>query len=79
MRRAVVDDGLRDADLVVDATGRSSRLGEWLGRHDWNEAPVDRMRIGLGYATASFHRGDESAARSSPTPAPVPRATTSRR
>ncbi|MFJ5784941.1 hypothetical protein [Streptomyces hydrogenans] len=33
------DDGLRDADLLVDATGRSSRLGEWPGRHGWGEAP----------------------------------------
>ncbi|MFF5926819.1 hypothetical protein [Streptomyces hydrogenans] len=33
------DDGLLDADLLVDATGRSSRLGEWLGRHGWGEAP----------------------------------------
>ncbi|WP_242483716.1 NAD(P)/FAD-dependent oxidoreductase [Streptomyces sp. NE5-10] len=67
------DDGLRDADLVVDATGRSSRLGEWLGRHGWDEAPVDRMRVDLGYATASFHRGDELGgtviAHSSPGPA----------
>ncbi|MFE3128770.1 hypothetical protein ACFXHD_35760 [Streptomyces hydrogenans] len=39
MRRALVDDGLRDADLVVDATGRSSRLGEWPGQHGWDEAP----------------------------------------
>ncbi|MFJ4215977.1 FAD-dependent oxidoreductase, partial [Streptomyces hydrogenans] len=67
------DDGLRDADLVVDATGRSSRLGEWPGRHGWDEAPVDRMRIDLGYATASFHQGDELGgtviAHSSPGPA----------
>ncbi|MFE6222818.1 hypothetical protein [Streptomyces sp. NPDC057854] len=47
------------ADFVVDATGRSSRLGDWLTRHGWDAAPVDRMRIDLGYATASFRRGGE--------------------
>lgn len=62
-----------EADLVVDAMGRSSRLGEWLTRHGWAEAPVDRMRVDLGYATAMFHRGDELGttviAHSSPGPA----------
>ncbi|MEW2132069.1 hypothetical protein [Streptomyces sp. NPDC005435] len=48
-----------DADLVVDAMGRSSRLGSWLRAHGWESAPLDRMRVDLGYATASFHRGDE--------------------
>ncbi|MFJ5779954.1 NAD(P)/FAD-dependent oxidoreductase [Streptomyces sp. NPDC093094] len=48
-----------DADLVVDATGRSSRLGSWLAEHGWAPAPTDRMQVDLGYATASFHRGDE--------------------
>ncbi|MFD8014726.1 FAD-dependent monooxygenase [Streptomyces sp. NPDC058955] len=61
------------ADFVVDATGRSSRLDDWLTRHGWDAAPVDRMRIDLGYATASFHRGDELGttviAHSSPGPA----------
>ncbi|MFF6903668.1 NAD(P)/FAD-dependent oxidoreductase [Streptomyces hydrogenans] len=73
------DYGLRDADLVVDATGGSSRLGEWLGRHGWDEAPVDRMRIDLGYAPASFHRGDELGGTVIAHSSPVPRATTSRR
>ncbi|BDH10543.1 NAD(P)/FAD-dependent oxidoreductase [Streptomyces hygroscopicus] len=48
-----------DADLVVDAMGRSSRLGSWLLRGGWDHAPLDRMRIDLGYATAVFRRGDE--------------------
>ncbi|MER8046153.1 FAD-dependent monooxygenase [Streptomyces sp. NPDC094032] len=62
-----------EADLVVDATGRSSRLGAWLTRQGWDDAPVDRMRIDLGYATATFRRGDELGstviAHSSPGPA----------
>ncbi|MFI1400788.1 NAD(P)/FAD-dependent oxidoreductase [Streptomyces sp. NPDC020681] len=52
-------DGDLDADLVVDAMGRSSRLGTWLDRNAWDRAPLDRMTIDLGYATAVFHRGDE--------------------
>ncbi|GGP78745.1 MULTISPECIES: NAD(P)/FAD-dependent oxidoreductase [Streptomyces] len=48
-----------DADLVVDAMGRSSRLGRWLQENGWDAPPVDRMRVDLGYATASFTRGDE--------------------
>ncbi|MFD4370152.1 FAD-dependent monooxygenase [Streptomyces sp. NPDC058486] len=48
-----------DAEFVVDAMGRKSPLEEWLVRHGWSKAPIDRMRIDLGYATASFRRGDE--------------------
>ncbi|MGW0333487.1 NAD(P)/FAD-dependent oxidoreductase [Streptomyces sp. NPDC003011] len=48
-----------DADLVVDAMGRSSRLSTWLAENGWDPAPLDRMQVDLGYATASFHRGDE--------------------
>ncbi|MEV6397351.1 hypothetical protein AB0M39_21690 [Streptomyces sp. NPDC051907] len=52
-------DGQLDADLVVDAMGRSSRLNAWLLRSGWDQAPLDRMRVDLGYATAFFRRGDE--------------------
>ncbi|MFJ7068059.1 FAD-dependent oxidoreductase [Streptomyces sp. NPDC101115] len=48
-----------DAGFAVDAMGRSSRLGHWLEDVGWERAPVGRMRIDLGYATASFRRGDE--------------------
>ncbi|MFJ2628960.1 NAD(P)/FAD-dependent oxidoreductase [Streptomyces sp. NPDC087532] len=48
-----------EADLVVDAMGRSSRLGTWLQNHGWDAAPMERMRIDLGYATATFKRGRE--------------------
>ncbi|MEU8761457.1 hypothetical protein [Streptomyces sp. NPDC048659] len=47
------------AEFVVDAMGRSSRLGEWLEGAGWERAPLGRMRIDLGYATATFRRGDE--------------------
>ncbi|MGW1513526.1 FAD-dependent oxidoreductase [Streptomyces sp. NPDC002394] len=62
-----------DAELVVDAMGRNSPLGDWLVGQGWEAAPVDRMRIDLGYATAMFRRGDELGstviAHSSPGPA----------
>ncbi|MET8508567.1 tryptophan 7-halogenase [Streptomyces sp. NPDC004787] len=48
-----------DADFAVDAMGRSSRLGHWLAEAGWRQAPAERMRIDLGYATALFQRGDE--------------------
>ncbi|MFI5864721.1 FAD-dependent oxidoreductase [Streptomyces sp. NPDC051546] len=47
------------ADFVVDAMGRSSRLGHWLDQQGWPVPRTERMRIALGYATASFHRGSE--------------------
>lgn len=47
------------ADLVVDATGRSSRLGAWLERAGWQGPQLQRMPIDLGYATAFFRRGAE--------------------
>ncbi|WOX19934.1 hypothetical protein [Streptomyces solicathayae] len=48
-----------DADLVVDAMGRSSRVATWLEEAGRGRVPTDRMRVDLGYATASFTRGDE--------------------
>ncbi|MFG2117109.1 FAD-dependent oxidoreductase [Streptomyces sp. NPDC048718] len=48
-----------DAWFAVDAMGRSSRLGGWLEQEGWERAPVDRMKVDLGYATGTFRRGDE--------------------
>lgn len=47
-----------DADLVVDAMGRSSRLGDWLARAGWPRPPTRRMAIKLNYATALFKRDE---------------------
>ncbi|MFE7117619.1 NAD(P)/FAD-dependent oxidoreductase [Streptomyces sp. NPDC057654] len=47
------------ADLVVDATGRSSRVEHWLKDAGWQPPRLDRMRIDLRYTTALFERGDE--------------------
>jgi len=54
-----VPDGAEDAvtehaDLVVDAMGRSSRLGDWLEDNGWQRPPMRRMPIKLNYATAMF-------------------------
>jgi 2-polyprenyl-6-methoxyphenol hydroxylase-like FAD-dependent oxidoreductase len=42
------------ADLVVDATGRSSKLGDWLADNGWRRPPMRRMPIKLNYASAMF-------------------------
>ncbi|MFF1815655.1 FAD-dependent oxidoreductase [Kribbella sp. NPDC058245] len=44
------------ADLVVDATGRSSRLSDWLGAAGWPQPTMHRMPIKLNYASALFRR-----------------------
>ncbi|MEJ8632419.1 FAD-dependent monooxygenase [Streptomyces sp. MS2.AVA.5] len=47
------------ADLVVDATGRNSRMGDWLEKQGWQAPQTETMDIDLGYATALFRRGEE--------------------
>src|SRR5437763_1658669 len=47
---------LEEADFVVDAMGRSSRLSEWLERSGWERPPMRRMKIDVNYATALFRR-----------------------
>lgn len=56
---ADVADVVLEADLVVDAMGRSSRLGDWLERAGRQRPPVRRMHVDLNYATALFRRGAE--------------------
>lgn len=50
------DDVELDADLVVDATGRSSRLPDWLEKAGWPAPQQLRMPIKLNYATAVLRR-----------------------
>ena len=47
-----------EADLVVDATGRSSRLSDWLEAAGWPRPPMQRMGIRLNYASALFARAE---------------------
>ncbi|QYN21701.1 hypothetical protein [Amycolatopsis sp. DSM 110486] len=51
--------GRMEADFVVDAMGRSSRLGDWLRTAGWEQPPMTRMRIDLNYATAVLRRAGE--------------------
>lgn len=44
------------ADFVVDASGRSSRLGDWIAEHGFPRPPMQRMGIKLNYATALYRR-----------------------
>lgn len=39
------------ADLVVDATGRSSRTPAWLEMLGYPRPPVERLQVGIGYAS----------------------------
>ncbi|NUS58736.1 MAG: hypothetical protein HOV66_28370 [Streptomycetaceae bacterium] len=51
-RGSAADEDTLDADFVVDATGRASRIGSWLADHGWPEPPTRRIPVDLGYATA---------------------------
>jgi 2-polyprenyl-6-methoxyphenol hydroxylase-like FAD-dependent oxidoreductase len=44
------------ADLVVDATGRSSRTPRWLADHGYEEPPVSEVDVDFVYSTARFDR-----------------------
>jgi 2-polyprenyl-6-methoxyphenol hydroxylase-like FAD-dependent oxidoreductase len=46
------------ADLVVDAMGRASRLGDWLERSGWERPAMNRMKTGISYVTGYFTRRD---------------------
>jgi 2-polyprenyl-6-methoxyphenol hydroxylase-like FAD-dependent oxidoreductase len=43
-----------DADLVVDATGRGSRVPAWLAELGYERPEEDRVKIGLAYTTRHF-------------------------
>ena len=45
-----------DAALVVDASGRGSRVGHWLEDAGWPAPPLERMRVEINYSTALFRR-----------------------
>jgi len=42
------------ADLVVDATGRGSRTPAWLEMLGYPRPPLDRVEIGIGYASRTY-------------------------
>jgi 2-polyprenyl-6-methoxyphenol hydroxylase-like FAD-dependent oxidoreductase len=51
-----VDSVRHQAHLVVDATGRSSRLSDWISHHGYPVPKKSRVPVDLGYATCLFHR-----------------------
>ena len=48
--------GSLDGDLVVDASGRATRVGHWLEDAGWPAPPLERMRVDINYSTALFRR-----------------------
>lgn len=44
------------ADLVVDATGRTSRTPAWLAAHGFPSPPVDEVTVDVAYSTAVVER-----------------------
>jgi 2-polyprenyl-6-methoxyphenol hydroxylase-like FAD-dependent oxidoreductase len=45
-----------DADLVVDASGRGSRVAAWLEQLGYPTPPVAEVRIDMGYASRLYRR-----------------------
>ena len=45
-----------EADLVVDATGRTNRTPTWLAEHGYPDPPLDEVRIDLQYGTVQVRR-----------------------
>lgn len=43
-----------DADLVVDTTGRGSRLPSWLDELGYPAVAVEEIKVGVGYATRQY-------------------------
>ena len=44
-----------DTHLVVDASGRHSRLPQWLSDEGFTVPPVETVNSKLGYATRMYH------------------------
>ncbi|WP_254273688.1 FAD-dependent oxidoreductase [Haloarcula marina] len=58
----VRDDGEADelrADLVVDATGRTSKTPRWLDDHGYAAPPVDEVTIDIAYSTVMVERAPD--------------------
>jgi 2-polyprenyl-6-methoxyphenol hydroxylase-like FAD-dependent oxidoreductase len=49
-------EGALEADLVVDATGRGSKLPRWLEALGVAPVPEERVRLDLGYGSALYRR-----------------------
>jgi 2-polyprenyl-6-methoxyphenol hydroxylase-like FAD-dependent oxidoreductase len=47
------------ADFVVDASGRSSRLSDWLEQGGWPRPELERVQVDVRYLSARFKRSDD--------------------
>ncbi|MFB6270480.1 MAG: FAD-dependent oxidoreductase [Halobacterium sp.] len=45
-----------DADLVVDATGRTSKTPDWLADHGYGRPPVEDVHVDVSYSTVVLER-----------------------
>lgn len=50
---------VRATDFVVDATGRSSRIADWLGAGEWSRPRMERLPADVRYVTAHFERSSD--------------------
>ncbi|MFF7362263.1 FAD-dependent monooxygenase [Streptomyces sp. NPDC008125] len=53
--------GVLDADFVVDAMGRASKLSNWLREGGYDEPRIERLKTPINYATALFERSEHAA------------------
>jgi 2-polyprenyl-6-methoxyphenol hydroxylase-like FAD-dependent oxidoreductase len=53
-REAPGTDERLEAELVIDATGRASRLPAWLAAHGFAPPAEETMEVDVGYATARY-------------------------
>ncbi|WP_301146269.1 NAD(P)/FAD-dependent oxidoreductase [Mycobacterium simiae] len=53
--------GVCQADFVVDATGRSSRISRWVEEAGFDRPRLERLALPIHYATAIFESTEESA------------------
>ncbi len=54
--RADGDEETLPADLVVDATGRTSRTPDWLDRHGYPVPDLEEVHVDLAYTTVAIER-----------------------
>ncbi|SPL88147.1 putative secreted protein [[Actinomadura] parvosata subsp. kistnae] len=54
------EEAVEDADFVVDAMGRASKLGDWLEEAGWQKPSLHRVPINVNYATGLFARSPDA-------------------
>lgn len=56
VRTADAEEGTVTAELVVDATGRTTRTPAWLDDHGYASPPVEEVQVDVAYSTAVVER-----------------------